>query len=270
MLEAWTRKRDVKDGNGNPTGARESAIERLYNRMARKYLTKWTHSFKTEQDIRDWALDWSQDFARHGVSPQMVLAAIERCNTEYVDWPPSCPQFIAMCRPVIDYEQAFRDAVQQMRRRRTNEDFWPHPAIYWAAVDFGLYELRTVSYGQAAARWKRLLDKRLQSECLDVPKYVPQIAAPARNADGEAIPLAEARAAALKAAMGLHETKPSRELAIAQARAILARHAAGEVMYVYYVEHAKETLARLEVSDPGSGPACTNPMESNHVAPENP
>lgn len=262
MLEAWTRKREVKV-DGQPTGERESAIERLFSRMGRLYLTKWTHAFKGERDIRNWALEWSQEFVRHGIAPQMVLAAIERCVTEYVDWPPSCPQFIAMCRPALDYDQAFHDAVRQMHKRQLSDpkdpERWPHPAIYWAAVDFGQYDLRTVSYGQAAARWKRLLDKRLQSECPEVPIFMHQLAAPARNSDGQAITGAEAKAAALAAmASMLVNKRPSREVAIERARATLARHEAGELVAAYLVSHAREALAKLATPDPDDDPSTDN------------
>jgi hypothetical protein len=240
MLEAWTRKRD--------TG--QSAIERLFNRMGRLYLTKWTHSFKGDADIKSWALEWSQEFVRHGITPHMILPAIERCSTEYEDWPPNCPQLIAMCRPVIDYEQAFNEAVQEMRKRSVGEDRWAHPAIYWAAMDFGWYDLRQATYGQAAHRWKKLLDKHLMAGCPDVPKYVPQLAAPARDADGKAMTSAEARAAAMAATKAMADKKPSRNIAVERARDIMARHAAGETILVYYVEHAREVLARLESPEP--------------------
>lgn len=249
MLEAWTRKREVRDGQGHPTGLQESAIQRLFSRMGRMYLTKWTHSFKGDQDIKNWALEWSQEFVRHGIAPQMVMTAIERCVVEYVDWPPSLPQFIAMCRPKVDYEQAFHDAVRQMHKRQladpADPDHWPMPAVYWAAVDFGQYELRQASYGQAAARWKRLLDKRMQDGCPAVPAYVPQLAAPARNAEGVAITAAEAKASALAAMSGLAGRASSRELAIRKARSILDRQAAGEAVTITQVNFAKEALARL-------------------------
>jgi hypothetical protein len=257
MLAEWTRKRDVKGQDGQPTGARESAIERLYSRMCRIYLTKWTHSFKGgDNDVARWALEWSQEFARHGIAPQMVLAAVERCVTEYVDWPPSLPQFIAMCRPAIDYEQAFHDAVRLMHKRLTNDPkdpaCWPHPAIYWAALDFGQFELRNVSYGQAAKRWQKLLDNRLRDGCEDVPKYVPQLAAPARNAEGVAITSDEAKTAAREAFRALLNRKPSSELAVKRARETLARHEAGELVSLAVLAHARETLAKL--TDPATAP----------------
>jgi hypothetical protein len=261
MLEAWTRKRDVRV-EGQPTGERESAIERLFSRMGRLYLTKWTHSFKTDRDIRNWALEWSQEFVRHGVTPQMALAALERCSTEYVDWPPNCPQFIAMCRAAIDYEQAFHDAVRQMHKRQMDDPkdpaIWPHAAIYWAAMDFGQFELRQVSYSQAAKRWQKLLDNRLKDGCPDVPQYAPQLAAPARNAEGVAITSEEAKAAARAAFHALLNRKPSSELAVKRARETLARHEAGELLPHAILAHARTTLARL--ADPATAPDDEEPI----------
>jgi hypothetical protein len=152
-LEAWTRPRDLKDGAGKPTGERKSAIERLHIRLCVIHSAKSTSNFKDESAVRNWAEVWSQEFAKHGVTPQMALEAVERCVIEFTGRPPSLPEFIALCRPSMDYEAAFLFAVSQMHKRHDGEhdDYWPQPAVYRAAVDFGQFNLRNSSYGQSAA-----------------------------------------------------------------------------------------------------------------------
>jgi len=248
------------DGQG---GVREvprmlSAIDRLYGRFASMYLHKWSSHFTSPQVVADWKKAWSNALIAEGITPRQALEGIERCRVEYPTWPPTEGQFVALCKPEVDYEDAFNYAVRELRKRRTGEDSWPIPAVYWAAMDFGQYELRQASYGQAAARWKRLLDKRLSGECPDVPAFMHQIAAPARNEEGVAITSAEAKASAMSAMRGLADRAPSRELAIKRARTILERHAAGEPITPAQVEFAKEALARLRANDD----AETNEQES--------
>lgn len=255
------------DGQGGVREARRmlSAIDRLYSRFASMYMHKWSSHFTTPDIVSDWKKAWSSALINSGITFQMALEGIERCRAEYPTWPPTEGQFIALCKPPLDYEQAFHDALRQLNKRHMNNpaepDYWPQPALYWAAVDFGQYELRQASYSQVAARWKKLLDKRLGSDCPDVPPFVPQLAAPPRDASGKAISSTEARAAAIQAMRALSDKNPSRDIAIERARSILARHAAGEVMYVYYVEHAREVLARLEPNEPGSAPG--DPQQDN-------
>jgi hypothetical protein len=245
------------DGQG---GVREvprmlSAIDRLYGRFASMYMHKWSSHFTSPAVIADWKKAWSSALIAEGVTPRLALEGVERCRAEYPTWPPSEGQFIALCKPPMDYEQAFHDAVRQMVKRHQNNpqepDTWPHPALYWAAVDFG-GDLRMVSYSQAAARWKKLLDKRMQGECEPVPNFALALPAPPRNADGVAITSDEAKATARAAFKALVSRKPSPEVAATKAREVLARHEAGERVLPIQLSHAREVLARL--ADPATAP----------------
>ena len=244
------------DGQG---GVREvprmlSAIDRLYGRFASMYMHKWSSHFTSPAVIADWKKAWSSALIAEGITPRLALEGVERCRAEYPTWPPSEGQFIALCKPPLDYEQAFADAVRELRKRLLNDPdkqpHWPIPALYWATVDYGQGELMQATYGQAAARWKKLLDNRLKGDCPDVPQYVPQLAAPVRNDKGEAITSAQAKADALAAMRALVRRQPSPEVAAEKARATLARHEAGEPVPMYLLSHAREVLARLEAPDP--------------------
>lgn len=252
------------DGQG---GVREvprmlSAIDRLYGRFASMYMHKWSSHFTSPAVIADWKKAWSSALIAEGITPRLALEGVERCRTEYPTWPPSEGQFIALCKPPLDYEQAFRDAVRELRKRLLNDPekvpHWPIPALYWAAVDYGQGDLIEASYGQAAARWKKLLDNRLKGDCPDVPQYVPQLAAPVRNDKGEAITSVQAKADALAAMRALVRRQPSPDVAAAKAREVLARHAAGEPYLPIQLSHARETLARL--SDPATAPDDDEPI----------
>jgi hypothetical protein len=75
-----------------------------------------------------------------------------------------------MCRPPVDYENAYREACEQMRLREVGLDDWTNAAIYWAAVRFGQYELKTTPYAQAAKRWATCLNAALECEFVPVPE----------------------------------------------------------------------------------------------------
>ena len=244
-LDSWNEPRKVKDDSGRML----SAIDQLFLRFDAMYMQKWRSFFTSTLVTEDWKKMWSHAFISNGITAKMAFSAIERCAKEYPKWPPTEGEFIALCRPEIDYEQAFHDAVRQMHKRMQNDpddrDFWPIPAIYWAALEFGQFELRTVSYSQAAGKWKRLLDKWREADCPDVKSFVPQIAAPARDDAGVAITSVEAKATAMRAMASLAGRVPSREVAISKAREILRRHAAGEPITYTQVKFAKEALSRL-------------------------
>lgn len=236
-----------------------SAIDRLYGRFASMYMHKWSSHFTSPTVITDWKNAWSSALIAEGITPRQSAEGIERCRSEYPTWPPSEGQFIALCKPPMDYEEEFTDAAFQMMKRQQNNPKepakWRYPALYWAAVDFG-GDLRTMSYSQAATRWKRLLDKRRQSECEPVPNFALQLAAPPRNADGVAITSDEAKAEARAALRAMLTRKPSPEVAATKAREVLARHEAGEAVLPYLLSHAREVLALL--ADPTTAPDDEN------------
>lgn len=203
-LNSWNTPRPINDG----TDRLLSAIDRLYNRLDGIYLQKWKNNFPNPQAVENWKTAWSESMSRAEITFQMAFDGTVRCQEQYPDWPPTLPQFVALCRAPLDYEAAFLEAVAQMHKRQFNEDLWSHPAIYWAAIDFGQFELRNSSYSQAANRWKRLLDKRIASACPSVEPYRAQLTAPARNEAGKAVTSDEAKAMFREAFARLAAHKP--------------------------------------------------------------
>ncbi|RWA55317.1 hypothetical protein AU476_07355 [Cupriavidus sp. UYMSc13B] len=49
-------------------------------------------------------------------------------------FPPTLPEFVALCRPGINVDAALYEATQQLRLRAEGKDEWSNPAIYWAAA----------------------------------------------------------------------------------------------------------------------------------------
>lgn len=111
---------------------------------------------------------WGKALA--GFTPEEIKRGLE---TQYA-FMPDCDKFKLACRPTIDLEQAFCEAVQQMQRRKESKDEWTSPIIYWAAVDLG-NDLNNYPYQSIKARWKSAFDKAKEKIAKgDLPNFVPQ------------------------------------------------------------------------------------------------
>lgn len=99
---------------------------------------------------------WMEDLAEFSTAE--IAAGVGACKTR--EWPPTLPEFIRLCRPSIDYERAFYDAVEQMNKRNKGDDKWPSAAIYWAAVSLGR-DLIDRPYPDLRARWAKAVDDAL-------------------------------------------------------------------------------------------------------------
>ncbi len=97
-------------------------------------------------------------------------------------WPPTLPEFIALCRPNLDPAVAFHEAcVQGPRRERGEADSWSHPAIYWAWVQVGAHAVTHVPFEQLKARWSEALARFANDPAL-LPVPARAIALPAPGA----------------------------------------------------------------------------------------
>lgn len=164
-----------------------SAMDTLFNRFDGMYPNRWRAAFANEQAIANWREAWAIAFADEGLTMEDIAIGVKACRTAY-DWPPSLTEFLRVCRVVVDPETAFYEAVRQTANRRNGvPDTWTHPAIYWAVVEFGTFDLQAGAYDRCKARWKGILADKLASPCPAVP--VPMLALPT---PGETTPDAEA------------------------------------------------------------------------------
>jgi Replication protein P len=162
-----------------PIGDRQlSLMDHLFNRLDGMYPNRWRASFTSEDAVQNWRESWAEAFVEEGITPHQVADGIRACRRQF-DWPPSLTEFLKACKPHIDHEAAFIEAVKQMRQRDNGTDTWSKPAIYWAAVEFGSWELRQASWDRAKARWTRILDEQLaKGELPPVPPRMEALPAP--------------------------------------------------------------------------------------------
>ncbi|AEJ01237.1 hypothetical protein Nit79A3_1405 [Nitrosomonas sp. Is79A3] len=125
---------------------------RFGNRFLAEYCTGIICADGQDMGISNAKNVWGEELA--GFTPEEIKRGL---SAQY-PFMPDCDKFKLACRPTIDYEQAFVEAVEQMHRRKTGNDEWSNPAIYWAAADIG-NDLNNHPYQSIRARWKSAFDK---------------------------------------------------------------------------------------------------------------
>ena len=135
---------------GKPGGLPLKTIERLFELLLAFYGNKFVIMW---QSVSADAMKetWARGLA--GTTNQELGEALEKSKRECIDWPPTLPQFIAFCRPKLDYEASFNEAAQKWG---TGVEM-SKPAIYWAAVQIG-NEIKASQYRYLQSRWKAALD----------------------------------------------------------------------------------------------------------------
>jgi len=187
----------------DPRGGGLSLIDALFNRFDGMYPNRWRAAFANAQAIANWREAWVGAFVDEALSPDDVARGVRACRRAY-DWPPSLTEFLKMCRVSVDPESAYVEAVRQMAAREVGGDVWSHPAIFWAAVEFGTWDLRNASaYDRVRARWSRILAQKLMGSCPPVP-----VAALALPAPGETTPDAEQVLKILAGARSILKNQP--------------------------------------------------------------
>ena len=152
----------------------QAPIDRLFAKLDILYPGKWRNQFPTDGYLRDCKQAWAEELHERGINFNEVKTGLDKCIEKYKDWPPNFPQFLECCRPEIDYEAAFLEAVEQMRLREKGLDKWSHCAVYCAAVKLGC-DINNFPYQSIKTRWKVAIDdSRAKIESGELPSVVPE------------------------------------------------------------------------------------------------
>ena len=162
-----------------------SMMDHLYNRLNGIYPNKFRSNFRDMQAIEDWKAAWAEAFDEEGIVPQDVALGIKNCRRMF-DWPPSLPEFLRACRPHLEADVAFFEAVRGMQARARGEaGTWSHPAIFHAAVAVGQFDLLNQAYQQLEGRWKKALGDQLAlGSWPEIPAPAMALPSPAESAQG--------------------------------------------------------------------------------------
>lgn len=95
-------------------------------------------------------------------------------------WPPTLPEFLLLCRPTPDFEKTFAEAQEQVSKRQSGKDIWSSKVVYWTAVEFGFFDLRSATWDRAKGKWSRVFAENLSREnsLPDIPDYHEALPAP--------------------------------------------------------------------------------------------
>ena len=164
-----------------------SLMDHLFNRLNGAYPNKWRANFRDEQAIDDWRHAWAEAFDDERITPSDVALGIKNCRRMY-DWPPSLTEFLRACRPHLEPDVAFFEAVRGLQaRERGQQGEWSHPAIFFAALAVGQYEMRNEAYQQLKSRWEKALSDQLSlGNWPEVPPVLEALPAPDRTEEGRA------------------------------------------------------------------------------------
>jgi len=142
----------------NLTPSTDDLLNWLYSQLDGLYPWLWRSRFPTEESMLAWRTAWAAGFTAEGVSPEEIRAGLAKCRNLHAV-PPSFTEFLRACRPPLDRDAAYEEAVAQMRRRReSGTDQWSNPAIYWAAASM-FHDLMQRPYYEVRDRWGRALEK---------------------------------------------------------------------------------------------------------------
>lgn len=154
----------------------DSWIERLLDRLAAMYGQKFTDQWRGV-DPSYLKSVWGEELASY--SADEIKRGLSACRTR--PWPPTLPEFLTLCRPPIDPEAAFIEAVRELRKRENNEDTWSHPAIFWATRHFATQDLMSAAYMTIKNRWGQALAAEIvKGQWPEIPERTIALPAPGK------------------------------------------------------------------------------------------
>jgi len=151
--------------------AKQSAwVDRLFERLAAMYGARFGDMW-AGQALETVKRIWREELA--DLTQDEVTRGVAGCRSR--QWPPTLPEFLRLCRPALDYEAAFHEAVAQLQRRGEGRDAWSCAAVYWAARAVGSHDLTSRGYEAIKGRWRAALDDAAAKvRAGDLPDEVPE------------------------------------------------------------------------------------------------
>lgn len=154
-----------------------SAIDHLFNRLTGIYGDRFRKGFPNEGAVKNWKDAWSDGLSSEGITLDEVRAGLSGI-LKTCDWPPTLPEFLRACRPSMDYEASFIEAVNGMQARRNGRNFhWSTPSVYWAAVQLG-GDLSAYPYTALKSRWRNAIDEAVRQDRKEIPEPLEALPAP--------------------------------------------------------------------------------------------
>ncbi len=212
-------------------------VEKLFSKFTAMYGNRFLDMWRG-LDMQEVKQLWAEQLA--GLTGEEIRTGIQALISK--DFPPSLPEFMALCRPKLDALAAYYEAVKGVVERERGEvGTWTHPAIFWASVAVGAFDLKSQSYSQIRTRWESALEAELKKGTwAEIPAPMPALPAPTRReADREN---------AARTLSGLKDMNSKADHK-AWAKKILQRVANGEKPPLVAVQMAKDALEAKETHE---------------------
>lgn len=207
----------------------QSWVDNLFARMSALYGSKFADLWRST-DLQQVRRTWGLELA--GLSNDELRAGVAALRNR--PFPPTLPELIALCRPPLNYDAALYEAAQQLRLRADGKDQWSNPALYWAALKVGEFDMLNLAHGMLIKRFSAALDEVLRGQVHPVPPCAVSLPAP-----GQARASAERVRAAMASVKALRKPVGNREWA----HRILAREKRGEKINITALEMARRAVA---------------------------
>lgn len=152
-----------------------SWIDKLFTRLTMMYGNKFADMWRGI-DTESIKAAWAEDLA--GFTGDELKRGLAWCKTQ--TWPPTLPEFMNACRPVVDARTEWAEACEQMRIRLDGKgaDAWTRPQVYWAAVAIGWYDLNSTAWEQIRSRWTKAL---ADAKADPIPEYRAALPSPGKQ-----------------------------------------------------------------------------------------
>ncbi len=171
------KKLSLATSQAKPSALPEPWIERLFSKFEAIYGARFADAWKG-CNLANVKVVWAEVLG--GYSREELAAGVAKCLSR--DWPPTLPEFLKLCRPPIDHHAALIEAVEQMALRESDRDQWSHPAIYWAAVKIGAYDLSRKTLKDLEPEWRKAFGDQLAlGQWPEIPWRLPALPEPGQT-----------------------------------------------------------------------------------------
>jgi hypothetical protein len=148
-------------------------IEKLFDRMIALYGNKFLDMWR-DIEIGTVKATWAHELGK--LSRDDVARGANALSQQ--EWPPTLPQFISLCKVKINALSGYYEAINGFAARERGEiGEWSHPAIFWASVKVGAFDLKNQGYAAIKGRWESAFEEEMaKGQWAAIPE--PMIALP--------------------------------------------------------------------------------------------
>ena len=153
-------------------------IEKLFEKMLVTYGNKFLDEYRG-LDLQAVKINWANGLGK--LTREEIARGVNSLNEH--SWPPMLPQFIKLCKVQINPLSAYYEAINGIAARERGEiGEWTHPAIYWAMVQVGAFDLKTQGYALIKGRWESAFEQQMaKGEWSAIPEPMVALSAPANT-----------------------------------------------------------------------------------------